>query len=72
MQGRLHALHATTTYSHSATTKLTLHLRAAYIHFMNKKSPQIVGLGPPVCSQIFGPVNFNANQLNVLVHLPLL
>ena len=34
-----------------------------------KKSPQIVGLGPPMCSQIFWPVNVNANQLNILVHL---
>ena len=38
----------------------------------NKKSPQIVGLGPPMCSHIFWPVNFNANQLNILVYLPLL
>ena len=36
----------------------------------HKKSPQIVGLGPPMRSQIFWPVNFNANQLNILVHLP--
>ena len=39
---------------------------------MCKKSPQIVGLGPPMGSQIFWLVNFNANQLNILVHLPLL
>ena len=31
----------------------------------NKKSPQIVGQGPPMCSHIFWPVNFNANQLNI-------
>ena len=37
----------------------------------NKKSPHFVGLGPPTCLLIFGPVNFNANQLNIL-HLPLL
>ena len=38
----------------------------------NKKSLQIVGLRPPMCSQIFQPVNFNANQLSILVHLQLL
>ena len=38
----------------------------------DKKSPQFVGLGAPMCSQIFWPVNFNANQLNILVYLPLL
>ena len=36
---------------------------------MDKKCPQIEGLGPPMCSHIFWPVNFNANQLNILVHL---
>ena len=34
----------------------------------NKKSPQIVGLGPPMCSQIVG----RSTLLNILVHLPLL
>ena len=37
-----------------------------------KKSPQIAGLRPLMCSQIFQPPNFNANQLNILVHLQLL
>ena len=40
---------------------------------LNKqKSPRIVGLRPPMCSQIFWPVNFDANQLNILVYLLLL
>ena len=43
-----------------------------YNYKLNKKSPQIVGLGPLMCSQLFWPVNFDANQLNSLVHLPLL
>ena len=38
----------------------------------HKKIPQIVGLGSLMCSHIFWPVNFNANQLNILVHLQLL
>ena len=38
-----------------------------------KKSPQIVGLGPPMYPQIyFCLVNFNAKRLNILLHLPLL
>ena len=41
-------------------------------NFMNKESPQIVGLRPPMCSQIFLPANVNANQFNILVHLQLL
>ena len=47
-------------------------LRTVLVYAFDKKSPQIVGLGPPMCWQIFGPGNFNANQLNILVHLPLL
>ena len=38
----------------------------------NKKNPQIVGLGPLMCSQIFWASQLNANQLNILVHLSLL
>ena len=38
----------------------------------DKKSPQIVGLRPPMCLQIFYLVNFIANQLNILMHLQLL
>ena len=38
----------------------------------NKKSPQIVGLRPPMCSQIFQQANFNVYPLNILAHLQLL
>ena len=55
---------------------LVWHTNSDWPHFTdsseNKLSPQVVGLGPPMCSQIFRPVNFDANQLNILVHLPLL
>ena len=38
----------------------------------DKKSPQIVGLGPPMWSPIFYEGNFNVNPLEILVHLQLL
>ena len=35
----------------------------------NKKSPQIVGLRPPMCSQIFSRQTVIENPLNILVNL---
>ena len=38
-------------------------------HFkQNKKSPQAVGLRPPMCWANFLAANFNANPLNILIH----
>ena len=40
--------------------------------FSNRKMQQIVGPRQPMCWTIFGPANFNANPLNILVHLQLI
>ena len=39
---------------------------------IQQDSPQIVRLRPPTCLSIFELANFNANQLNIWVHLQLL
>ena len=42
------------------------------VGLVNTKSPQIVGLRPPMCWPNFLDGHHNANQLKILVHLQLL
>ena len=50
----------------------TIYHQILLFTIINKKSPQILGLGPMLCWQILWPANFNVNPLNILVHLQLL
>ena len=64
-------------FDHDNQFSICAQLNCSYINILTQQkteqeSPQIVGLRPPMCSQIVYMVNFNANQLNILVHLQLL